>query len=401
MPALLLTVFVDLIGFGIVLPLQPFYAQAYGASPGTVTMVAASYTAAQFVFAPLWGRLSDRVGRKPVLLATSAGACIGYLALAYTDSLAGLFLARAFGGAMAGNIGVAHAYVADLVGSDRRAGAMGRVGAAAGLGFVAGPAIGGFLSGSDPANPDFRLPFLVAAGMAATAFVLALVLLKESRARTTPLRLGRDRQAGRAAGWWRRVRETGIAPLLVLVFATPMVFSGIETVFALWSERAFAWGPVTNGYMYAFMGATAVLVQGVAVGPIATRLGEHYAVVLGMGAVAAGCLVLPLAGGVGLVMVGLALIVFGVSVCGPALASLVAARAPAHERGALLGLSQSAGGLGRVLGPALSGTVLGAFGRDWPFLLGALAMACAAALALALARRHRSAGSLTKAAPGD
>ena len=154
MPALLLPVFVDLIGFGIVLPLQPFYAQAYGASPGTVTLVAASYTAMQFVFAPLWGRLSDRVGRKPVLLATSAGACIGYLALAHTDSLLGLFLARAFGGAMAGNIGVAHAYMAELVGPDRRARAMGRVGAAAGLGFVAGPAIGGLLSGPDPANPE-------------------------------------------------------------------------------------------------------------------------------------------------------------------------------------------------------------------------------------------------------
>ena len=398
MPALLLTVFVDLIGFGIVLPLQPFYAQAYGASPGTVTLVAASYTAMQFVFAPVWGRLSDRVGRKPVLLATSAGACVGYLALAHTDSLAGLFLARAFGGAMAGNIGVAHAYVADLVGPDRRAGAMGRVGAAAGLGFVAGPAIGGLLSGSDPANPDFQLPFLVAAGMTAVAFVLALVLLKETVDRTARARAARGRPADR---WWRRVREAGIAPLLVLVFSTPMVFSGIETVFALWSERAFGWGPVANGYMYTFMGAVAVVVQGLAIGPIAARLGEHYAVVLGMGVVAAGCLVLPLAGGMGLVMVGLGLIVFGVSVCGPSLTSLIAARAGAHERGALLGLSQSAGGLGRILGPALSGTVLGAFGRDWPFVLGALVMVCAAALALALARQHRRSRSLTNTAPDD
>ncbi len=398
MPALLLTVFVDLIGFGIVLPLQPFYAQAYGANPGTVTLVAASYTAMQFICAPLWGRLSDRVGRKPILLATSAGTCLGYLALAHTESLTGLFLARAFGGAMAGNIGVAHAVVADLVGPERRAGAMGRVGAAAGLGFVAGPAIGGLLSGPDPANPDFALPFLVAAGAAAIAFVLALALLKESVA--GPAR-ARALRRGPADRWWRRIRELGIAPLLLLVFSTPMVFSGIETVFALWSERAFGWGPVRNGYMYAFMGAVAVLVQGFAIGPIAARLGERYTVVLGMSAVTAGCLVLPLAGGVATVMAGLGLIIFGVSVCGPSLTSLVSERAGAHERGALLGLSQSAGGLGRIVGPALSGTVLGALGRDWPFLTGALVMACAAGLALVLARRHHRSGRLTDTASGD
>ena len=386
MPALLLTVFVDLIGFGIVLPLQPFYAQAYGASPGTVTLVAASYTAMQFVFAPVWGRLSDRIGRKPILLITSAGTCVGYLALAYTDSLAGLFAARAFGGAMAGNIGVAHAYVADLVGPAGRARGMGRVGAAAGLGFVAGPALGGLLSGPDAADPDFQLPFLVAGAAAAVAFVLALVLLKESVAGASK---ARARSTGPADRWWRRIREPGIAPLLLLVFATPMVFSGIETVFALWSERALGWGPVRNGYMYSFMGAVAVLVQGVAIGPIAARLGERYTVALGMTSVAVGCMVLPLADGMALVMVGLGLTIFGVSVCGPSLSSLVAERAAPHERGALLGISQSAGGLGRIVGPALSGTVLASLGLDWPFVLGAIVMAFSAVLALMLARRHR------------
>lgn len=400
MPALLLIVFVDLIGFGIVLPLQPFYAQAYGASPATVTLVAASYTAMQFVSAPLWGRLSDRIGRKPIILMTSAGACVGYFALAHTDSLAGLFLARAFGGAMAGNIGVAHAYVADLVGPSGRARGMGRVGAAAGLGFVAGPALGGLLSGPDPANPDFQLPFLVAAAAAAVAFVLASVLLKES---VTGTARERARRAGPADRWWRRVREAGIAPLLLLVFATPMVFSGIETVFALWSERALGWGPVRNGYMYSYMGAVAVLVQGFAIGPIAARLGERYTVAVGMTSVAAGCMVMPVADGMALVMVGLGLTIFGVSICGPSLTSLVAERAASHERGTLLGISQSAGGLGRIVGPALSGTVLASLGLDWPFVLGAIVMAAAAVLALTLAHRHRgsTSKSLTERPPSD
>ena len=387
MPALLLTVFVDLIGFGIVLPLQPFYAQAFGASPGTVTLVAASYTAAQFVFAPVWGRVSDRIGRKPVLLATSLGSCAAYLWLAHTDSLEGLFLARAFGGIMAGNIGVAHAYVADLVPPERRAGAMGRVGAAAGLGFVVGPAIGGLLAGADPLEADFAAPFLLAGAIALLAFVLTAILLRESAGSGQRARA----RAGSARQVWRRAREAEVAPLLLLVFSTPFVFAGIETVFALWSEARFGWGPTRNGYMYTFMGAVAVLIQGAAVGPVARRLGERRTVAAGMAATMTGCLVMPLAGGMAGVMLGLGLIVAGVSVCGPSLSSLISGRARAHERGALLGVSQSSAGLGRILGPALSGSIFAGLGHDWPFLLGAAVMLAAAALAAALALRHRAA----------
>ncbi len=385
MPALLLTVFVDLIGFGIVLPLQPFYAQAFGASPGTVTLVAASYTAAQFAFAPIWGRISDRIGRKPVLVGTSFGACIGYIWLAHTDTLAGLFMARAFGGVMAGNIGIAHAYVADLVGPDRRAAAMGRVGAAAGLGFVVGPAVGGLLAGPDPLKGGFVLPFAFAAAAAMLACLLCIVLLRET--------VTRGQRAGArtasAARTWRRAGEAGIAPLLLLVFSSPFVFAGIETVFALWSESRFGWGPTRNGYMYTFMGAVAVLVQGVAVGPITRRTGERYAVAAGAGATTAGCLVLSAAGGTPAVMLGLGLMVTGVSVCGPALSSLISQQARPHERGALLGISQSSAGLGRILGPALSGSIFAGLGQDWPFLLGAAVMLVAALLALGLARSSR------------
>ena len=384
MPALLLTVFVDLIGFGIILPLQPFYAQAFGASPGVVTLVAASYTATQFAFAPVWGRVSDRIGRKPVLLATSLGACLGYVWLAHTDTLLGLFLARAFGGVMAGNIGVAHAYVADIVPAGRRAAAMGRVGAAAGLGFVVGPAIGGLLAGPDPLKADFASPFLFAAAIAALAFVLTFILLRESAGDS---QRARARARGRV---WRRLREAEIAPLLLLVFSTPFVFAGIETVFALWSEARFGWGPSRNGYMYTYMGAVAVLIQGLAVGPVTRLAGERRTVAAGMTLTMAGCLAMPAAGGMAGVMLGLGLIVAGVSVCGPSLSSLISQRARPHERGALLGISQSSGGLGRILGPALSGSIFAGLGHDWPFLLGAAVMLVAAALATVLVLRARA-----------
>ena len=154
MHALLLTIFVDTVGFGIILPLLPFFAEKFGASPLEVTLLATVYSFSQFVFAPVWGRFSDRFGRRPIILTTLAGLFFGYFALIFTNSLTILFLARAFTGAMAANAGVIQAYIADVTNTEARAGAMAKVGAAHGLGFIVGPAIGGMLAGTDPVNPN-------------------------------------------------------------------------------------------------------------------------------------------------------------------------------------------------------------------------------------------------------
>jgi len=386
MIALFMTVFVDLVGFGIVLPLQPFYAQKLGAAPEVVTLVAASYTAMQFVFAPLWGRLSDRIGRKRVLLFTIAGSCAGYLWLAFADTLVMLFVARAFGGAMAANMGVAHAYVADVTPPADRAGAMGRIGAAAGLGFVAGPAIGGLLAGPDAANPDYQLPFFAAAAFSALAFIAAVVFLRETSAAQTGL--AARRTALRIL--WAALARPGLGLILVLVFMTPFVFSGIETILALWSDHSLGWGPELNGYAYAFMGFVAVIVQGFAVGPLTRALGEGRVVAGGAVAVMAGALLVPATGGAVGLYIALGLITAGVCVTGPTLTSLVSHHAGADERGTILGLSQSSAGLGRILGPALSGTVFASLGPDWPFLGGALVMVLMLVLSLRLIRRPRN-----------
>ena len=169
MHALLLTVFIDTVGFGIVLPLLPFFAEKFGATPMVVTLLATVYSFSQFIFAPLWGRLSDRFGRRPIILFTLAGMIIGYALLAFSGSLFLLFFARAFTGAMAANGGVVHAYVADITKTSERAGGMGKLGAAHGLGFIVGPAIGGVFAGSDPSNPNLIGPFLIAGGLSACA----------------------------------------------------------------------------------------------------------------------------------------------------------------------------------------------------------------------------------------
>lgn len=387
MPVLLIVVFIDTVGFGIILPLQPFFAKELGAADSVVTLVAASYTAAQLVFAPLWGTLSDRVGRRPVIVATVSGTAIGYAALAFADSLWMLFAARAFGGAMAGNMGVAQAYIADITPGRGRARAMGRVGAAAGLGFVVGPALGGLLAGSDPMNPAVHIPFLTAAASSAVALALAVLVLREPARAPEPA--GERRTAPLNGRWFAIARGRPQLVLLIgMMFLTPFVFAGVETILALWSARALGWGASQNGLLYTYMGAVAVVVQGGMVGPIVGRLGERRAVLLGAAAVALGAASLPFSTGFAWLMWGLGLIVFGVSITGPSLQSLVSAHATPHDRGRLMGVAASSGGLGRFLGPATSGATFQYLGPDWPFAVGAAAMG----ILCLLARRIRAHG---------
>lgn len=238
MPVLFLIVFVDLVGFGIVIPLLPYYALHFQAGPEVVTMVMASYSLAQLVTAPLWGRLSDRIGRRPVLLMSLAGSVASYLALAWAPSLLVLFLARIAAGAMAGNIAAAQAYVADVTTPERRAQGMGLIGAAFGLGFILGPAIGGVLAGHDPHDVDFTMPALTAAGLSAAAFVGTLLVLRESLDRSRPP----APRISRLVAIRQVLGRPGIARFILVGFATISVFAGMETTFALWSSSTFGWG---------------------------------------------------------------------------------------------------------------------------------------------------------------
>ena len=181
--AILLVVFIDLIGFGIIIPLLPFYAETFDASPQKVTMLMVVYSLLQFLAAPIWGALSDKYGRRIILLVTLFGSIVAYIFLAYASNLAELFCARGFAGLMAGNIAVAQAYIADITEKEYRAKAMGMFGAAFGLGFIIGPAIGGVLAGSDPASPNVFIPPIMASALSAIAFLLSLFLMKSIQER--------------------------------------------------------------------------------------------------------------------------------------------------------------------------------------------------------------------------
>ena len=387
MYALIFTVFVDTVGFGIVLPLLPLYAQEFGASPELVTLVAVSFTLGQALFGPFWGWLSDRLGRKPVLLITITGTLCAYVLLAFSTSLVMLFVVRFLAGAMAANMSVAHALVADITRAEDRTRNIARLSGAGGLGFVAGPAIGGLLAGVDVGGSAFLLPYLTAAAFSAVALVLAIILIRES---VTPEQKVQAR-VSRGFGAWRAALAHGQTRLLLfLMFAPPFVFAGVEVIIVLWSERAWGWGPQQNGYFYAWMGACHVVLQWVLIGPLARWIGERALITLGALSLGAGVCLMPLATHPAMLYVAAFLMILGTSGCASSLSSLLSQYADPASRGGVLGLGQAFAGSGRIVGPALAGVIFASVGINWPFFFGAIAMAIMAAGSLFIAVRRAS-----------
>src|SRR5205823_1455614 len=235
MPILFLIVFVDLVGFGLIIPLLPFYAERFGASPQLVTALLAVFSLMAMISAPLWGRLSDRIGRRPVLMASMAAAALAYLWLGLASELWMLFAARAFAGACAGNIAAAQAYIADVTPPEKRARGMGMIGAAFGLGFIIGPAVGGIVAGNDPATADLRTPGLIAAGLSLVALFGVIFILKESL--TAPA--GDAPRRGRIAILTEALGRPVLSRLLVIFFLVMVAFAGMESTFAMWAMRQF------------------------------------------------------------------------------------------------------------------------------------------------------------------
>ena len=392
MPILFLIVLIDLIGFGIVIPLLPFYAEYFRATPDVVTLVMATYSLAQLISAPLWGRLSDRIGRRPVLLFSLGGATLSYIGLGFADELWILFAARAFGGAMAGNIAAAFAYVADVTTPENRAKGMGLVGAAFGLGFIAGPAIGGALAGPDAANADFQSPAFAAAGLSFAAFAMGIFLLKES---LTP-ELRQRTAAGPRMRYWpfmiEILRRPHLGLLIGVSFLATVVFAGMEATFAMWSERQFGWGPEQNGYLFAFVGILIAAVQGGLIGPLVRRFGEARLIVQGTVALALGLVILPLSDSLAPLVVAVVIVAYGFSITTPSLNSLISLRVGATEQGGVMGVARAATTLSRVVGPVCAGVLFAVFGKEWPFFVGAAVMVGVLFLSLRILKANPGAG---------
>jgi MFS family permease len=381
MSILFLIVLIDLIGFGLVIPLLPFYAVRFGATAPEVTWLLATYSLMQLVAAPLWGRLSDRVGRRPVLMASMAASALAYLWLGAADTLWMLFAARALAGACAGNIAAAQAYIADITKPEERAHGMGMIGAAFGLGFIFGPALGGFLAGNNPVTANLQTPAWVAAGLSLAALCGVLVVLRESLA---PERRGLAGSPGRMSLIRGALRRPTLSRLIVIFFLVILAFAAMESIFALWALRQLDWGPEKVGYVFAYLGLLSAVMQGGLTRRLTKRYGEERLLLFGLVLLAIGLVIVPFSGDLAVLAIAFAVLAVGLGLTQPALNSLVSRRAGGGEQGSVLGVTQSVGSLARVIGPPLAGYLFAGLGHSSPFLWGAAIVAIAFVLALNL-----------------
>jgi len=382
-----LTVFIDLLGFGIVIPLLPLYAEKYHPSPLAFGLLMSSYSAMQFLFAPILGRLSDRFGRRPVILFSLAGTVIGYLLFAFAHSLTLLFASRLLDGATGGNIGTAQAIIADTTSREDRARGMGLVGMAFALGFIFGPAIGGFTVAISQTAPG-----LAAASLSFAALVWAFLKLPETRPEGGP---GNPFSVFSFATLARAFRRPEIGALMLLSLVTTTAFAMFESTFAQFVSLRLSAGPSTVAWFFVFVGVCSAIVQGVLVRRLVKRFGEGRLVALGGALLIAGFLGLKLADSVPIFLLMIATIALGIGITTPTLSSLVSKRSAASEQGEILGAYQSMGSLGRVFGPFGSENLYFRLGPDWPHVAAAALEAGVLALsATSLLRENdRAAGS--------
>jgi predicted MFS family arabinose efflux permease len=368
-------VFIDLMGFGIVIPLLPLYGERFHPSALAMGLLLSAFSATQFAAAPVLGRLSDRFGRKPILLLSLAGSVAGYLLFAFAHSLTMLLAARVIDGASGGNISTAQAYVADVTTPETRAKGMGMIGAAFGLGFIFGPAIAGVTIRFGASAPG-----ITAAALSALAFAATAVFLREpERAKASAVERG-------TTALFRVLRNRNIAAILAVFFLLTFAFSNFEATFAQFLHDVLGASPSRVAFLFVYVGVLISLVQGGLIAPLSRALGEKTLVAGGAVAIALALALLPFSLAMPLVMAALVPLTVGIGAANPALSSLVSKEADALDRGAVLGAYQSVSSLGRILGP-LWGEIayfrLGPFGPHWT---GALVAAAAGVFSLRLRR---------------
>lgn len=364
---LFLIVFSDLLGFGIIIPLMPRYGEIYGASPAALGALLASYSLLQFIFSPIWGRLSDRFGRKPILVLSLSGSALGYLLFASARSIPMLIFARAIAGVMAANISTAQAYIADVTPPEKRARGMGLVGAAFGLGFSLGPFVGGLLASLQATSMIFRLgrspligpvlqnvqglPGLFAALLSTTALVLTIVLLPES--------LSADRSAvrprsGRLRMIWATFQRPQVGILLLLFFIYTFGFTQMEVTLAQLIGHRFGLDISHSYWLFAWIGLLAALVQGVFIGALTRWMGERVLAASGILIITVSLATLSFVAGIPMLMATLALLAIGAGLTNPSLTALVSRLSPAREQGNALGVFQSVSSIARIIGPVVA-----------------------------------------------
>lgn len=365
--AIFLVVFIDLLGFGMIIPILPYYAKAYGASATELGWLMMSYSAMQFLFSPVWGHLSDRIGRRPVILITLAGISGSMALLGQADSLFWLFVARIFAGFFGANIATAYAYIADVTPPDKRAKGMGMIGAAFGLGFLFGPAMGGLLS-----IWSYDAAAYTAAILAAGNFFLSLKILSEPRISE------KERSSHRFHFPWTRLieilKQPGIGRPTLVFFLMTLGMAQLETSFAFYVLAKFGLDAFHAGLILAVMALAMALIQGGLIGRLVDKFGESRLILMGCFLMGISLILSMQASQLGFFVFSLTVFGMGYGLAHPSLSALVSQGAGASIQGLTLGVYQSAGSMARISGPILAGYLFD-YAMTYPFYLASLMIA--------------------------
>jgi DHA1 family tetracycline resistance protein-like MFS transporter len=379
---LLSVMFINMLGFGVVVPLLPFFAQSFHAQGWQIALIFSAYSLGSFFGEPFWGRLSDRIGRKPLLISTLIGNCVCYGLLAFAPNVWFAFFIRLFGGLAAGNGSVVQGYIADVTEPDDRAHYMARLGASYNIGFIVGPFIGGVLASPAAGSIGFKIPLLVASSFGGLAALGVTLFVRESRARRPAV--------VRASRSWEMIgyaaRHPVIGQLILLTFVVGVAFTGIESTFGLWAQHRFGWQPRDVGMVFGLTGAVSALSQFFVTGPLSKRYGEARMLAVGMAGTAICIGLQPLSDGHALTYGLMGLMAMFQSVAFPNSGALMSRSIDEHNQGQIMGLNNASGAIARVAGPAAALQLFDSVNVNAPFAMGALIVAPAIFLALSAGR---------------
>ena len=373
-----LIVFIDLLGFGLILPLLPYYAESFGASQLTVGLLLASYSLMQFIGAPVLGRLSDRDGRRPILLISQLGTFIGFMILGFATTLWMLFLSRIIDGISGANLSTAQAYIADVTDEKNRAKSFGLIGAAFGLGFIIGPAVGGFLS-----QFGYHVPAFFAAGLSMFTMILTFFMLPE------PERKSNSRREFSVKALKQAFGHPTVGILLSMVFTFGLAFAMFQTSFALFASARFGFNVQQTALVLTYVGILSVIMQLVVVKRVVKRLGENRSIVVTLAALALGLVLMAMVQSPLALIFVMPILSFGGGVTSPVLTSLISKSVDRAEIGGMLGISTSVDSMSRVVAPILGNALL-VLGSAWPSIVGAAILLIPIGLALRLRGRMQN-----------
>lgn len=395
------TVFIYLLGFGIIIPILPLLSTQMGASALQTGLLLSIYSLMQFVFSPIWGRLSDRYGRRPILLICLAGEVGSYIIFAQARTLEWLFVARILSGFFGASISTANAYISDITPPNERSRGMALIGAAFGLGFLFGPAIGGgmtILAESLSADPFFKTSFssYAVSALCALTFVFAWFFLSETK---------KPADIPTKSNRWHQIikffRLPVVGPLIFTFMLSSLAMSAMEAALVMFMQKKFGWGIKEVSFGFAYIGVIIALSQGFLVRKLIPKIGEKHMLRLGLTLMSMGLCGIALAQSVAVMAVTQTLLAFGYSFTNPSVLGAISLLTDSSEQGAAMGTTQSMASLGRILGPALGGALFGALTPESPFILSGLMTLLALFVVITIFKSIPDTGKMKKPASSE